>query len=103
MPHSSHIQATIKHFRMILHHHTIDDGGPSKKPQQEPQDNRGGSISSSKVRERVLTLLDQLSVLPRLRSMHEPNFVYLFGGRSEGIISYTPFPHQAKNRSFQIS
>jgi len=58
---------------------SMDDGGQSMEAYHEPQGNPEGSSSSSKVKERVLTLLD-LIVLPRSGDMHEPNFVYLLEG-----------------------
>ena len=69
------------------------DGGPSKGPHEKPQDSLEGSSSSPKVKEKVLPLLDQLAILPRLRDMHKPNFVSLLEGDPEGIISCTPHPH----------
>jgi len=71
------------------------DGGPSKGPHQEPQDNLEGSSSSFNAKEKILALLDQLVLLPGLRYMHRPDFIYLLEGDPEGIISYTPHPHLA--------
>ena len=65
-----------------------DDGGLSKEPFQKPQDSQWGLSSSSKVKDRALALLDQLSVSPRLRSLHKLDFVYLLEGDPDGIISY---------------
>ena len=78
-----------------------DDGGPPKGPRQEPQDILEGTSLSSKDKEKVLALLDQLAILPELRDMHKPDFmyllevVYLLEGDLEGIISCTPHPHLA--------
>jgi len=67
-----------------------NNGGPSMEPYHEPQGNQEGSSSSSEVKERVLTLLDQLAVQPWLRDMHKSDFVYLLEGNPDGIISCTP-------------
>jgi len=45
---------------------------------------------SSKIKEKVLALVEQLSAPPKLTDMHKPGFVYLLKGNLEGIISYTP-------------
>jgi len=63
------------------------------EPYHEPQGSSKGLISSSKVKEKVLTLLNQLAVLPGLRDMHKPDFVYLLEGDLDGVISCTPHPH----------
>jgi len=62
-------------------------------PYHEPQGSAKSSSSSSKVKKKVLALLDQLTILPGLRDMHKPGFVYLLEGNPEGVISYTPDPH----------
>ena len=72
-----------------------DDGGPSMRPHHEPQDTLEGSNSSSKVKEKVQALLDQLVVLSELNSMHKPGFVYLLEGDPDGVISCMLHPHLA--------
>ena len=61
----------------------------------EPLASLEGSSLSSKVKEKVLALLDQLAVLPRLRDMHKPNFIYILEGDPNRIISYMLHPHLA--------
>jgi len=56
------------------------DGGSSKGFHQEPQEIPKGLSSISKVKDKVLALLNQLSVLPGLRNMHKPGFIYLLEG-----------------------
>jgi len=72
-----------------------DDGGPSMEPHQEPQGSPRSLIPSSKVKERVQVLIDQLAVLSGSTSMHKPDFVNLLEGDPGGIISSTPHPHLA--------
>jgi len=72
-----------------------DDGGPSKDLHQEFQDSQEGSSSSSMVKGKVPSFLDQLSVLPGLRAMYNPDFVYHLEGDLEGIISCMPLLNQS--------
>ena len=72
-----------------------DDGEPSMRPHQEPRDTLGRSNFSSNVREKVQALLHQLAVLPRLNSMHKPNFVNLLEDDPDGVISCASHPHLA--------
>ena len=72
-----------------------DDRGPSVGPHQEHQDTFGGSDSNSKVKENVQALIDQLAILPRLKDMHKPDFVYLLEGDPDCVISCAPHPHLA--------
>jgi len=67
-----------------------DDGGPSMKPHQEPQGTLGESSSSFKFKEKVQALLNQLIILPGLRDMHKPYFVYLLEGNPKGVFSACP-------------
>jgi len=62
---------------------------------QEPQGSSRSPSPSSKVKERVQALIDQLVVLPRPTSMHKPDFVYLLDRDPDGVISCTPHPHLA--------
>ena len=73
----------------------MNDGGPSKGAHQERKGSLEGSSSCCKVKEKVLALLDQLVVVPGLRDMNEPGFVYRLDGASEGVIFCTPLPHLA--------
>jgi len=72
-----------------------DDGGPSIEPGQEPQGSPRSPRPSSKVKENIQALIDQLAVLPRSTSMHKPDFVYLLEGDPDGLISCTPHLHLA--------
>jgi len=72
-----------------------NDGGPSMEPHQEPQGSTRSSSPTSKVNEKVQSLIDQLAVLPGSTSMHKPSFVYLLEGDPDGVISCTPHPHLA--------
>ena len=72
-----------------------DDGGPSMGPHQDPQDTLRGSNLSSKVKQKVQALIDQLAILPGLKDMHKPGIIYLLDGNSDGEISCTSHPHLA--------
>jgi len=54
------------------------------------------------MKEKVLVLLDHIFVLPRLGSVHKPDFVHLLEQNSEGIISYMPHPNHAEGTTFLI-
>ena len=75
------------------------DGGSFMGPYQDPQGSPEGSSSSSKVKEKVLAWLDQLAVLPGLRDMHKPNFIYLLKGDRE----WDNFPHAPPSFSLRFS
>ena len=61
-----------------------DDGGPSIEPTLDPQGSQGSSSSSSKVNKKVLTLLNHISIQPRLGSMHKINYVHLWEQSQKG-------------------
>jgi len=60
------------------------------EPSHELQGDPRGSNFNSKVKEMVLTLISQLSVLPEWRDMHKPGFVYLLEGVPKEESNCTP-------------
>jgi len=65
------------------------------EPHAGPQGSLRSPSSSSKVKEKVQALIDQLAVLPGSSSMHKPDFAYLLEGDLCGVISCTPHPNLA--------
>jgi len=65
------------------------------EPRQEPQGSPRSPSPSSKVKEKVQALIDQLAVLPESTSMHKSGFICLLEGDLEGAISCTSHLHLA--------
>jgi len=64
----------LANFRANSPQQGEDDGRPSMEPHQESQ---GSPSPSSKVKQKVQALIDQLAILLGSTSMHKPSFVYL--------------------------
>ena len=63
------------------------------EPHAGPQGSPRSLSSSSKVKEKVQALIDQLAVLPRSSAVHKPGFVHLLEGYPDGVISCMPHPN----------
>jgi len=63
----------------------VSNGGPSIDPHQEPRSSPRSPSPSSKVKEKIQALIDQLAVLrTRSTSLYKPSFVYLLEGDLDG-------------------
>jgi len=65
------------------------------EPHQEPQGSLRSPSPSSKLKEKVQALIDQLVILRESTSIHKLGFVYLLEGDPDGVISCMSHPHLA--------